>query len=195
MSHEKCSITLSWHATCIAAEQEWDCEWVIAQLEEGWRGRVLGQGSRVEEGVGTGQPWMKVGPPQGGWREGAPAACNKGKWRASPLPEAGPSKQAQGELAMAGPPGPMVYSPTFGALVKQSVGGLWSAAKAFLRCQMEELERSLAILGEDACRMGEERDGFQKELDGARREQDLVCRDKDITMGTATEQLLQLLEL
>ncbi|KAG5730925.1 hypothetical protein E4T56_gene7065 [Termitomyces sp. T112] len=187
LQHEKCSVTLSWHATCITAEQGWDCEWVIAQLEEGWRGRVLGWSSGVEGGVGVGQPPMKVGPLQGGWREGAPAARDKSKWRASPLPEAGPSKQALEKLAMAGPPGPTVYFLISGALVEQSAGGSWSAAKAFLQCQVEELERLLATLREDACRMGEERDGFQKELDGAQREWDLACRDKDITMGTATE--------
>ncbi|KAG5351245.1 hypothetical protein C0989_007280 [Termitomyces sp. Mn162] len=40
---------------------------------------------------------MKVGPPWGGRREGAPSMQEKGKRRASPLPKAGPSKWAQGE--------------------------------------------------------------------------------------------------
>ncbi|KAG5348829.1 hypothetical protein C0989_007888, partial [Termitomyces sp. Mn162] len=123
---------------------------------------------------------MKVGPLRDGWREGTPVACNKGKRRASPLPEVGPSKRAWGELAMAGPPSPMVYSLISGALVRQSAEGLWLAAKAFLQHWVEELER-LATLGEEACRMGEERNGFQKELDGAQRERDLAHRDKDIT--------------
>ncbi|KAG5730995.1 hypothetical protein E4T56_gene13038, partial [Termitomyces sp. T112] len=195
LRHEKCSVTLSWHATCIMAEQGWDCKWVATQLEEGWRGRVSGRGSGVEGGVGTGQPLMKIGPLQGGQREGAPTTRNKGKQRASPLLEAGPSKQAQGELAMVGPPGPTVYSSTSGALVEQSAGGLWLIAKAFLQHQAEELERLLATCGEEVCRVGEERDGFRRELDKAWKEQDLVHRDKDITVGTAMEQLSQLQEL
>ncbi|KAG5734026.1 hypothetical protein E4T56_gene5222 [Termitomyces sp. T112] len=156
---------------------------------------VSGRGSGVEGGVGVGQPPMKVGPPWSGWREGAPTMRDKGKWRVSPLPEVGPSKQAWGEPAMAGPLGPMVYSLTSGALVEQSVGGLWLVAEAFLQCRAEELERLLATYGEEVCRVGEERDGLQRELDRAWKEQDLVCRDKDITVGTATEQLLQLQEL
>ncbi|KAG5729764.1 hypothetical protein E4T56_gene915 [Termitomyces sp. T112] len=139
--HEKCSVTLSWHAACIAAEQGWDCKWVATQLEEGRRGRVSGRGFGVEGGVGAGQPPMKVGPLQGGQREGPPTMHNKGKWRASPLLEVGPSKQAQEELAMTGPLGSMVYSLTSGALVKQSAEGSWSVAKAFLQHRVEELER------------------------------------------------------
>ncbi|KAG5725244.1 hypothetical protein E4T56_gene12710 [Termitomyces sp. T112] len=185
--HEKCSVTLNWHAACIAAEQGWDCEWVAVQLEEGWRGRVEGRGSRVEGGVGVGQPPMKVGPPQGGRREGAPTTRDKDKWRASPSLEVGPSKQAWGEPAMAGPPGPTVYSPTSGALVEQSVGGSWLVAEAFLQCQAEELERLLVICGEEVHRVGEERDRLWRELDEARKEWDLAHRDKDIAMGTATE--------
>ncbi|KAG5332056.1 hypothetical protein C0989_007320 [Termitomyces sp. Mn162] len=187
MSHEKCSVTLSWCAACIAVEQGWDHKWVVVQLEEGQRGRVSGWGSGGDGEVGMEWPLMKVGPAWGGWREGAPAAHNKGKWRASSSLEAGPSKQAWGEPAMAGPPGPMVYSPISGALVEQSAGGLWSATKAFLQHWVEKLEQSLATLGEDAHRMGEERDRFWKELDRAQREQDLAHRDKDITVRTATE--------
>ncbi|KAG5349034.1 hypothetical protein C0989_006467 [Termitomyces sp. Mn162] len=185
--HEKCSVTLSWPAACIVAEQGWDCEWVAMQLEEGWRGRVSERGSRVEGGVGTEQPPMKIGPLRSGQREGAPVTCNKGKWRASPLPEVGPSKRAQGEPAMAGPPGPIVYFPTSGALVEPSVGGLWSIIEAFLQRQAEELERLLATCGEEVCRVGEERDRFQRELDEARKEQDLARRDKDIAVGTTME--------
>ncbi|KNZ73133.1 hypothetical protein J132_01045 [Termitomyces sp. J132] len=103
---------------------------------------------------------MKIGPLQGGQREGAPATHDKGKWRASPLLEVGPSKQAWGKLAMAGPPSPTVYSLTSGALVEQSAGESWSIAEALLRCQAEELERLLATCGE-------ERDGLQRKLDKA----------------------------
>ncbi|KAG5349950.1 hypothetical protein C0989_001078 [Termitomyces sp. Mn162] len=193
--HERCSVTLSWRATCIAAEQGWDREWVAMQLEEGQRGRVSGRGSGVEGGVGAGWPLMKIGPLQGGWREGAPTMHDKGKWRVSPSPEAGPSKQAQGEPAMAGPPGPTVYFLTSGALVEQSAGGLWSVAEPFLQCWAEELERLLATCGEEVCRVGEERDGLRRELDKAWKEWDLTCRDKDIAVGTAMERLSQLQEL
>ncbi|KAG5336866.1 hypothetical protein C0989_011721 [Termitomyces sp. Mn162] len=108
-------------------------------------------------------------------REGAPTTRDKGKWRASSSPEVGPSKWAWEELAMAGPLGPMVYSPTSGALVEQSAEGLWSVAEAFLRRQAEELERLLATRGEEVRRVGEERDGLWRELDEARKEWDL-CR-------------------
>ncbi|KNZ81941.1 hypothetical protein J132_09979 [Termitomyces sp. J132] len=182
-----CSVTLSWRATCIAAEQEWDCEWVAMQLEEGRRGRVSGRGSRVEGGVGVGRPPMKIGPPWGGRREGAPTTRDKGKRRASPLPETGPSKRARGELALAGPSGPTVYFPTSGTLVELSTGGSWSIVKAFLQRWAEELERLLATRGEEVHRVGKERDGLWRELDEARKEQDLVHRDKDIAVGTAME--------
>ncbi|KAG5724408.1 hypothetical protein E4T56_gene15981 [Termitomyces sp. T112] len=195
LRHKKCSVTLSWRAACIAAEQGWDHEWVAVQLEEGQRGRVSGRGSGVEGAVGVGWPPMKIGPPWGGRREGAPATRNKGKWRASSLLEVGPSKRAQGEPAMAGPPGPTVYSPTSGALVEQSAGGSWSITKAILQRQAEELERLLATCREEVRRVGEERDGFWRELDEAWKEWDLARRDKDIAVGTATEQLLQLQEL
>ncbi|KAG5721987.1 hypothetical protein E4T56_gene18464 [Termitomyces sp. T112] len=163
-----CSVTLNWCAACIAAEQGWDHEWVAAQLEEGRRGRVSGRGSGVEGGVGVGRP------PRGGQREGAPMTHDKGKWRAFSLPEVGPSKWAREELAMVGPLGPMVYSPTSRALVEQSAEGLWSVAEAFLRHQAEELERLLATRGEEVRRVGEERDGLWRELDEARKEWDLV---------------------
>ncbi|KAG5733025.1 hypothetical protein E4T56_gene3621 [Termitomyces sp. T112] len=190
-----CSVTLSWHAACIVAEQGWDCKWVAMQLEEGQRGRVEGRGFRVEGGVGAGQPLMKIGPPWGGQREGAPTTCDKGKQRASPLLEVGPSKRAQGEPALAGPPGPTVYSPNSGTLVEPSAEGSWSIVKAFLQCRAEELERLLATHGEEVRRVGEERDRFWKELDEAQKERDLARRDKDIAMGTTTERLLQLQEL
>ncbi|KAG5718809.1 hypothetical protein E4T56_gene2703 [Termitomyces sp. T112] len=141
-------------------KQGWDRKWVAMQLEEGRRGRVSGRGSGVEGGVGVGRPPMKIGPLQGRQREGAPVTCNKGKWRASPLPEVGPSKRAQGELVMVGPPSPTVYSPTSETLVEPSVGGSWSIIEAFLWCQAEELERLLAAHGEEVHRVGEERDGF-----------------------------------
>ncbi|KAG5349719.1 hypothetical protein C0989_002185 [Termitomyces sp. Mn162] len=123
MSHKKYSVTLSWHAACIAAEQEWDCKWVVVQLEEGQRGRVEGWGSRVEREVGMGQPPIKVGPLWGGQRERVPAACDKSKWRASSSPEVEPSKWAWREQVMAGSLDPMVYFLISGALVKQSAGG------------------------------------------------------------------------
>ncbi|KAG5719763.1 hypothetical protein E4T56_gene18538 [Termitomyces sp. T112] len=138
---------------------------------------------------------MKIGPPRGGQREGAPAMRDKSKRRASPLPKAGPSKRAWGEPALAGPPSPTVYSPTSGTLVEPSMGGSWSIVEAFLQRRAEELERLLATRREEVHRVGEERDGFQRELDEARKEQDLACRDKDIAVGTAMEQLSQLQEL
>ncbi|KAG5352961.1 hypothetical protein C0989_011604 [Termitomyces sp. Mn162] len=79
-------------------------EWVVVQLEEGWRGRVLGRDSGMERGGSMRWPTMKIGPLWGGWREGAPVVHDKGKWRASPSLEAGLS--------------PTVYSPTSRALVK-----------------------------------------------------------------------------
>ncbi|KAG5719363.1 hypothetical protein E4T56_gene13490 [Termitomyces sp. T112] len=182
-----CSVTLSWRAACIVAEQGWDCKWVAMQLEEGQRGRVSGRGSRVEGGVGAGWPPIKIGPPQGGRRKGAPVMHDKGKWRASPLLEVGPSKQAWGEPALAGPPSPTVYSPTSRTLVEPSAGGLWSIVEAFLRRWVEEYERLLATCREEVYRVEEERDEFWRELDEARKEQDLARRDKDIAVGTATE--------
>ncbi|KAG5718735.1 hypothetical protein E4T56_gene2740 [Termitomyces sp. T112] len=144
-------------------------------------------GQGVEGGVGMGQLPMKVGPPWGGRREGAPTMCNKGKQRVSPSPEVKPSKWAWGEPAMACPLGPMVYFPTSGALVEQSAGGLWLVAKAFLWRQVEELERLLATCGEEVHRVGKERDGLWRELNKAWKEWDLAHRDKDIAVGTTTE--------
>ncbi|KAG5724415.1 hypothetical protein E4T56_gene15995 [Termitomyces sp. T112] len=166
--HEKCSVTLSWHATCVVAEQGWDRDWVAAQLEEGQKGRVSGRGSRAGEGEWVSAPAMKVGPLRGGRREGAPSTQEKGKRRASPSPEAGPSKRVWGEQVMGGPPGSAVYSPTSGAPVEQSADRSWSVAEAFLRRRVESLERS---------------------------ERDLAWKDKDITVGTAAEQLSHLQEL
>ncbi|KAG5328286.1 hypothetical protein C0989_010608, partial [Termitomyces sp. Mn162] len=118
LRHEKCSVTLSWQAVCVAAEQGWDQGWVAAQLEEGQKGRVSGRGSGAGEGERVSAPIMKVGPPRGGRKEGAPSRQEKGKRRASPSPEAGPSKRARGEQVMGGPPGSAVYSPTSGAPVE-----------------------------------------------------------------------------
>ncbi|KAG5724040.1 hypothetical protein E4T56_gene4505 [Termitomyces sp. T112] len=159
----------------------------LPKLEGGWRGRVSRRGSGVERGVGAEWPPIKVGPPQGGWREGASVTCDKGKWRASLSPEVGPSKQAWGELAMVGPLDPMVYFLTSEALVEQSAEGLWLVAKAFPWHQMEELERLLATCGEEVCRVGEERDGLQRELDRAQKKWDLTLRNKGIAVGTAME--------
>ncbi|KAG5716112.1 hypothetical protein E4T56_gene10871 [Termitomyces sp. T112] len=147
--HKKCSVTLSWHAACIAAEQGWDQDWVAAQLEEGRKGRVSGRGSGGGEGERVSMPAMKVGPPQGGWREGAPSMQEKGKRRASPSPEAGPSKRAWGEQVMGGPPGSAVYSPTSGAPIEQSADRSWSVAEAFLQCWVESLERLLVAHEEE----------------------------------------------
>ncbi|KAG5348672.1 hypothetical protein C0989_009030 [Termitomyces sp. Mn162] len=157
--HEKCSVTLSWRAICIAAEQGWDRGWVAAQLEEGRKGRVSGRGSGAGEGERVSVPVMKVGPPRGGQREGAPSTQGKGKWRASPSPEAGPSKRAWGEQVMGGPPGSVVYSPTSGAPVEPSADRSWSVAEAYLRRQVEGLERLLVACKEEIQGVQEERDG------------------------------------
>ncbi|KAG5348895.1 hypothetical protein C0989_007365, partial [Termitomyces sp. Mn162] len=193
--HEKCSISLGWRATCVTAEQGWDQDWVAAQLEEGRKGRVSGRGSRAGEGEWVSAPVMKVGPLWGGWREGAPSMQEKGKWRASPSPEAGPSKRARGEQAMGGPPGSAVYSPTSRAPVEQSVDRSWSVAEAFLWCWVESLEWLLVAREEEVQEVREERDRARWELAGVRRERDLAQKDKDIAMGTAAERLSRLQEL
>ncbi|KAG5727478.1 hypothetical protein E4T56_gene11978 [Termitomyces sp. T112] len=161
--HKKCSITLSWHATCVVAEQGWDRGWVAAQLEEGRKGRVSGRGSGAGAGEWVSAPAMKVGPPWGGWREGAPSTQKKGKWRASPSPEAGP-----------------IYSPTSGAPIEQSADRSWSVAEAYLRCWVESLEQLLVAREEEIQGVREERDGAQRELDRVWRERDLAQKDKDV---------------
>ncbi|KAG5330943.1 hypothetical protein C0989_008493 [Termitomyces sp. Mn162] len=195
LRHEKCSITLSWRAVCIAAEQGWDQGWVAAQLEEGRKGRVLGRGSGAGEGERVSAPVMKVGPPRGGRKEGAPSRQEKGKRRASPSPEAGPSKRARGEQVMGGPPGSVVYSPMSGAPVEQSADRSWSVAEAYLWRRVEGLERLLVVREEEIQGVREERDGARRELDGVRRERDLVQKDKDVAVGTAAERLSHLQEL
>ncbi|KAG5348866.1 hypothetical protein C0989_007639 [Termitomyces sp. Mn162] len=110
---------------------------------------------------------MKVGPPWGEWREGAPSMQEKGKWRASPSPEAGPSKQAQG---------------------KQVV-------EAYLWRRVEGLEWLLIACKEEIQGVWEERDRARRELDGVQREWDLAWKDKDVAIGTAAEQLSRLQEL
>ncbi|KNZ79170.1 hypothetical protein J132_00230 [Termitomyces sp. J132] len=193
--HEKCSVTLSWWAICVAAEQGWDRGWVAAQLEEGWKGRVSGRGFRAGEGEWVSAPAMKVGPPWGGWREGAPSMQEKGKRRASPSPEAGPSKRARGEQAMGGPPGSAVYSSTSGAPIEQSADRSWSVAEAYLRRRVESLEWLLVARKEEIQGVREERDRARRELDGVRRERDLARKDKDVAIRTATERLSRLQEL
>ncbi|KAG5334794.1 hypothetical protein C0989_003068, partial [Termitomyces sp. Mn162] len=136
-----------------------------------------------------------VGPPRGGWREGAPSMQEKGKQRASPSPEAGPSKWAQGKQVMGGPPGSTVYSPTSGAPIEQSADRSWSVAEAYLRHWVESLERLLVVHEEEIQGVREERDGARQELDGVRREWDLARKDKDIAVGTAVERLSCLQEL
>ncbi|KAG5348621.1 hypothetical protein C0989_009439 [Termitomyces sp. Mn162] len=195
LRHEKCSITLSWRAVCIAAEQGWDQGWVAVQLEEGRKGRVSGRGSRAGEGERVSAPVMKVGPPWGGQKEGAPSRQEKGKWRASPSPEVGPSKRARGEQAMGGPPGSAVYSPTSGAPVEQSADRSWSVAEAYLQRRVEGLEWLLVTCKEEIQGVREERDRARRELDGVRREWDLAWKDKDIAVGTAMERLSRLQEL
>ncbi|KAG5330993.1 hypothetical protein C0989_009334 [Termitomyces sp. Mn162] len=128
-------------------------------------------------------------------KEGAPSRQEKGKWRASPSPEAGPSKRAWGEQAMEGPPGSAVYSPTSGVPVEQSVDRSWSVVEAYLRHWVEGLERLLVAREEEIQGVQEERDGARWELDGVRRERDLAWKDKDIAVGTATERLSCLQEL
>ncbi|KAG5732035.1 hypothetical protein E4T56_gene18234 [Termitomyces sp. T112] len=103
----------SWQAACIATEQGWDEGWVRGQL-----GEV--QKARVSEEGGAGRPVGKVGPLRGGQREGALAAVDKGKQRASSLSEAGPSKTPWGHKSMLGPLGPHLYSPTLGAPLEQA---------------------------------------------------------------------------
>ncbi|KAG5729498.1 hypothetical protein E4T56_gene4642 [Termitomyces sp. T112] len=163
-------------AICVAVEQGWDQGWVAAQLEEGRKGRVLGRGSEAGEGERVSAPAMKVGPPRGGWREGAPSTQEKGKWRASPSPKGGPSKRAQGKQVMGGPPGSVVYSPTSRAPVEQSADRSWLVAEAYLRRQVESLEWLLVARKE--------------EIQG-----DLAQKDKNIAVGTAAEQLSCLQEL
>ncbi|KAG5329390.1 hypothetical protein C0989_009535, partial [Termitomyces sp. Mn162] len=138
---------------------------------------------------------MKVGPPRGGRKEGAPSRQEKGKRRASPSPEAGPSKRARGEQVMGGPPGSAVYSPTSGVPVEQSADGSWSVAEAYLRRRVEGLERLLVAREGEIQGVREERDGARRELDGVRRERDLARKDKDVAVGTATERLSRLQEL
>ncbi|KNZ72620.1 hypothetical protein J132_02213 [Termitomyces sp. J132] len=138
---------------------------------------------------------MKVGPLQGGQREGAPSTQEKGKWRASPSPEVGPSKRAQGKQVMGGPPGSAVYSPTSGAPIEQFADGSWSVAEAYLWRRVEGLERLLVACEEEIQGVREERDGARQELDGVWREWDLVQKDKDVAVRTAAERLSHLQEL
>ncbi|KAG5735332.1 hypothetical protein E4T56_gene11038 [Termitomyces sp. T112] len=176
-------------------EQGWDQGWVAVQLEEGWKGRVSGRGSGAGEGEQVSVPVMKVGPPRGGRREGAPSMQEKGKQRASPSPEAGPSKWARGKQVMEGPPGSMVYSPMSGAPVEQSADSSWSVAEAYLRRRVEGLERLLVACEEEIQGVREERDRARRELDRVRRERDLAQKDKNVAIGTAAEQLSHLQEL
>ncbi|KAG5716609.1 hypothetical protein E4T56_gene16275 [Termitomyces sp. T112] len=126
---------------------------------------------------------------------GAPSRQEKGKRRASPLPEVGPSKRARGEQVMGGPPGSAVYSPTSGAPVEQSVDRSWLVAEAYLRRWVEGLERLLVAREEEIQGVWEERDGARWELDGVWRERDLAQKDKDVAVETAVEQLSRLQEL
>ncbi|KAG5719728.1 hypothetical protein E4T56_gene18517 [Termitomyces sp. T112] len=123
--HEKCSVTLSWWAVCVVAEQGWDRDWVAAQLEEGRKGRVSGRGSGAGEGEWVSAPVMKVGPP----------------W--------GTSKQAWGEQVMGGLPGSTVYSPTSRAPVEPSADRSWLVVEAYLRRRVEGLEQLLVVCEEE----------------------------------------------
>ncbi|KAG5350006.1 hypothetical protein C0989_000743 [Termitomyces sp. Mn162] len=180
-------------------EQGWDQAWVVEQMGEGWQGRVLERIERAEGGGSAGCPLMKVGPLWGDWREGAFMVHDKDKQKAFPLLEMGLSKQAQGEQAMAGPPGPVVYSPISGAPIEQSTGELWSATEAFLQHQVEGLEKLLATHKEEICRIGEDWDTMQREWDEAQRKQNeaqrdrnIAQRDQDLAIGTVLEWLVQL---
>ncbi|KAG5719205.1 hypothetical protein E4T56_gene11780 [Termitomyces sp. T112] len=182
-------------AICIVAEQGWDRGWVAAQLEEGRKGRVSGRVSGAGEGEWVSMPAMKVGPPWGGRREGAPSMQEKGKQRASPSLKAGPSKRARGKQVMGGPPGSAVYSPTSKAPIEQSTDRSWSVAEAYLRHWVESLEQLLVAREEEIQGVREERDRARWELDRVRRERDLAWKDKDVAIRTAMEQLSRLQEL
>ncbi|KAG5727074.1 hypothetical protein E4T56_gene20316 [Termitomyces sp. T112] len=88
-NHEKCLILLEWRAVCVAVEQGWGKDWVWSQLGKVQRTRTLGEAS-------LGRSAGQVGPPWGGWREGASSAADRGKRRASPPLGVGPSKRLQG---------------------------------------------------------------------------------------------------
>ncbi|KAG5725266.1 hypothetical protein E4T56_gene12723 [Termitomyces sp. T112] len=150
---------------------------------EGGTGR--GDARAVCQGSGSGE----------GSREGAPSTQEKGKRRASPSPEAGPSKQARSEQVMGGPPGSAVYSPTSEAPVEQSADRSWLVVEAYLRHWVESLEWLLVAHEEEVQGVWEERDGARQELDRVRMEWDLAQKDKDIAVGTAMEQLSCLQEL
>ncbi|KAG6863843.1 hypothetical protein C0993_010167 [Termitomyces sp. T159_Od127] len=131
--HKRCLVLWLWWASCVAAEQEWAVEWVQGQME-GWSmSRAVMAASReggsrpreaeAEEGPSGSEEEsskskqeepglstvIRVGPLHGKQR---PSEVARGKWRASPPPEAGPSKRLWGNASMAGPPGIHVFLPT-----------------------------------------------------------------------------------
>ncbi|KAG5734825.1 hypothetical protein E4T56_gene633 [Termitomyces sp. T112] len=140
---------------CIAAEQGWEQAWVMEQLREGQRARVLE--GRVPSG--------KAGPPWGGCREKVPTMQDKGKQRASP-PKVRPSKRPQAQVMMAGSPGPHVYSPGSGAVVGwsgETSGPSSSISETFLCQQVEALTGMLVTRKEELRRIGEDRDAMQRD--------------------------------
>ncbi|KAG5348918.1 hypothetical protein C0989_007160, partial [Termitomyces sp. Mn162] len=161
-SHEKCSILLEWQAACIAAEQGWDKNWVRSQLGEVWKTWVLGEES-------TGRSVEQVGPPWGGQREGASSVADRGKRRASPPLEVGPSMRPWGHEPMAGPSRFHVYSPTLGVPLGQASSSpepLPSITEVFLCKQVEVLMAALTA--------------WERELLWVREDQDTVQAEKEV---------------
>ncbi|KAG5719002.1 hypothetical protein E4T56_gene20384 [Termitomyces sp. T112] len=159
-------------AACISEEQEWDMEWVAMQLLEGHKGKVLCQESRVECGDSMG--WLI-----------------KEKWRASPSPEVGPSKQLQGEELMAGPMGPHIYSPVSEALMKESSGGPILSpiiSKTFWQQQAEALSWLLASYEEEVQRIMEDRNGIHQEHNKVWRGQDSGLQEQLVQSEVWVEQ-------
>ncbi|KAG5349593.1 hypothetical protein C0989_002891 [Termitomyces sp. Mn162] len=178
--HEKCLISLDWQAAWIAMEQEWEEEWVWGQL-----GKV--QKARVLEKESTEQLAGKVGPPQSGQRERVLVAVDKGKRRASLLPEVGPNKRPWGHELMVEPPGPHIYSPTLGAPLEQASSSpepTPSITEVFLRQQVEALMVALMAWEGKLKRAGED-------CDVAQREQDMLQWKWDTAMQVAMEHTLE----
>ncbi|KAG5349717.1 hypothetical protein C0989_002204 [Termitomyces sp. Mn162] len=108
--------------------------------------------TRMLEEVSMGQSVGQVGPPQGGWREGASSAADRGKQRASPPSGAGPSKRPWEYEAMADPPGFHVHSPTLDAALGRASSSLEPPpliTEVFLRKQVEVLTAALTAWEEE----------------------------------------------
>ncbi|KAG5332711.1 hypothetical protein C0989_006581 [Termitomyces sp. Mn162] len=161
VSHKKCSILLEWQAACVAAEQEWDKDWVWSQLGKAQKTQISGE-------VSVGQSAGQVGPPQGGQREGASSAADHGKQRASPPLGVGPSKRPQGYKPMAGPPGSHVHFSTPDAALgwaSTSLELLPLIMKVFLHKQVEVLMAALTAQ--------------EGEFQQAREDQDVAWAEKE----------------